>query len=123
MIFRRRRKPTWLKPPSTAKRDAARKVLHERVAHWSQVMEIAPKKVFIRNQKTRWGTASSLGNVSFNWRVADLPPHIQDYIVIHELAHLREMNHSPAFWKIVERYAPEYKKHRRWLRQHKVLMA
>lgn len=85
-------------------------------------MGIIPKKVFIRNQKTRWGTASSLGNISFNWRVANLPDEIQDYVVIHELAHLREMNHSPAFWAIVEQHAPNHREHRRWLRQRRIPM-
>ncbi len=83
-------------------------------------MGITPRKVFVRNQKTRWGSASSLGNVSFNWRVAGLPEAIQDYIVIHELAHLQEMNHSAAFWSVVATYSPDYRLHRRWLRQHQI---
>lgn len=81
-------------------------------------MEITPKRVAVRNQRSRWGSASSLGNLNFNWRIAGLPPEICDYVVIHELAHLRQMNHSPAFWALVAAYSPAYKAHRRWLREH-----
>lgn len=81
-------------------------------------MGISPKRVAIRDQRTRWGSASTLGNLNFSWRVAAMPDEIQDYIVIHELAHLREMNHSPAFWEIVGAYCPEYRQHRAWLRRY-----
>ena len=118
-LFRRRkRKPTWAKPIATSTREEARRALLPRVAHWSAQMAIEPNKVFIRNSKTRWGSASSLGNVGFNWRISKLPEPVMDYVIIHELAHLVEMNHSQAFWDIVAAYSPEHKRHRAWLRDY-----
>ena len=81
------------------------------------------EKLFVRNQKTRWGSSSGRGNISLNWRVLLLPPDIQRYLVIHELVHQRHMNHSPAFWKQVEGFYPDFKKSNRWLREHSYLLA
>jgi predicted metal-dependent hydrolase len=81
------------------------------------------EKLFVRNQKTRWGSSSGRGNISLNWRVFLLPPDIQRYLVIHELVHQRHMNHSLAFWKHVEKFYPDYKKSNRWLREHSYLLA
>ena len=119
LVRRRRRTP---RPPLTAhrrkQREIARGILLQRVEQWSMIMGILPKRVAIRDQRTRWGSASTLGNVNFSWRVAAMPDEIQDYIVIHELAHLREMNHSSAFWEIVAAHCPEYRQHRAWLRKY-----
>lgn len=75
-------------------------------------------KVFIKDQKTRWGSCSSQGNLNFNYRLVMAPLPVIDYLVTHELAHLAEMNHSKRFWSLVERVCPEYKKHRQWLKEH-----
>jgi predicted metal-dependent hydrolase len=75
------------------------------------------RRIFIKGQKTRWGSCSSLGNLNFNWRLMMCPPEVIDYIIIHELCHLREMNHSPRFWKLVEERCPDYKERKAWLKQ------
>ncbi len=118
VVRRRRRAQRPLSLVEQEQRYQARGVILEHVEHWSAVMEITPKRVAVRNQRSRWGSASSLGNLNFNWRIAGLPPGIRDYVIIHELAHLRQMNHSPAFWAIVAGYCPGYKAHRKWLREH-----
>ena len=76
------------------------------------------KRVSIRDQKTRWGSCSSTGAISLNWRIVLAPPETAEYIVVHELMHLKEMNHSSAFWGLVERACPRYKEHERWLDEH-----
>ena len=75
-------------------------------------------KISIRDQKTRWGSCSSEGNLSFNWRLILAPPDVLDYVVIHELCHRKEMNHSKEFWALVESLMPEYKERRKWLREN-----
>jgi predicted metal-dependent hydrolase len=88
----------------------------ERVSVRSAQMGLYPKRVFIRNQRTKWGNCSSLGNVSFNWRLIGAPPEVLDYVVVHELAHLKEMNHSPRFWSLVSVYCPDFMRHKAWLK-------
>ena len=72
----------------------------------------------IRNQRTRWGSCSSTGAMSFNWRLLMAPEEVLDYVVWHEACHLRVMDHSPRFWKLVEKHVPAYREPRRWLRDH-----
>ena len=79
-------------------------------------------RVFVRSQKTKWGSCSGLGNLSFNWRLIKCPVWIWDYLFVHELCHLEQMNHSPAYWKLVERYFPDYKKAKLWIRQNERLI-
>jgi predicted metal-dependent hydrolase len=73
-------------------------------------------KLTIRNQRTRWGSCSSTGSMSFNWRLLLAPEPVLDYVVWHEACHLRVMDHSPRFWALVHRHCPEYQTYRRWLR-------
>lgn len=75
-------------------------------------------KISIRNQKTRWGSCSQTGTLSFNYRLMMAPPQVSDYVIVHELCHLTHMNHSDAFWKKVADVMPDYAVHRRWLREH-----
>lgn len=99
-------------------RAAARPVILKRVGFWAGRMNVQPKRIAIRDQRSRWGSASALGNVNFSWRVTRMPAGVQDYIIIHELAHLREMNHSRTFWAIVAEHSPDYQEHRHWLHRN-----
>ena len=85
-------------------------------------MGVSPKRVFLKNQRTLWGSCSTRGNLNFNRVLAGAPADIVDYVVIHELAHLKEMNHSRRFWTVVEAWCPEQKQRRRWLRQNVSLL-
>ena len=85
-------------------------------------MKASPKKVTIRDQRTRWGSCSGRGTLSFNWRLIMAPPSVMEYVVIHEIAHLFEPNHSRAFWSVVATYAPSYKPLRTWLRKNAILL-
>jgi len=85
-------------------------------------MEVSPKRIFLKNQKSLWGSCSTRGNLNFNRVLAQTPAEIVDYVVIHELAHLKEMNHSRRFWAVVAAWCPEQKQHRRWLRQNVSLL-
>lgn len=95
---------------------AARALAHARLAHFNQFYGFTYQRVFIRNQKTRWGACSAKGNLGFNYRIAYLPPQLADYVIVHELCHLGQFNHSPAFWQLVAQMIPDYKTHRRELR-------
>ncbi len=101
-------------------REAARFAIAARVAARAAEMGLAYDRVAIRDQKTRWGSCSRAGNLNFNWRLALAPPAVLDYVVVHELAHRVEMNHSVRFWRVVARYCPTYGTHRLWLRKHGV---
>lgn len=96
----------------------ARHVLTEKTNMYASLMQVDYGKITIRDQKTRWGSCSSKGNLNFNWRLILAPEAVLDYVVVHELAHRLQMNHSPAFWKIVERILPDYQMQRRWLKEH-----
>ena len=97
--------------------DQALKVIPERVRHYAPIVGVTYGCITIRNQKTRWGSCSSKGNLNFNVALMLVPPEVMDYVVVHELTHRKEMNHSPRFWAEVERVCPEYKKHRAWLKK------
>lgn len=89
-------------------REFARDHFSTRVEHWSPLIGVRPQRIQIRNQKTRWGSASSRGTLSFNWRLIFARPEIVDYVVVHELCHLLVPNHSPAYWRLVESKMPNY---------------
>lgn len=92
--------------------------LTRRVTLHAREMHLQHGRVTIRAQRSKWGSCSQNGNISLNMRLMLVPPEVADYVVIHELAHLRELNHSPRFWRIVERHCPDRKEHQRWLREH-----
>lgn len=100
----------------------AREELSMAADHWAGRMGVRFKSITIRDQKTRWGSCSSRGTLSFNWRLVMAPEAIQEYVVIHELAHLKQPNHSTAFWQIVSQHFPDYKKARAWLRANASLL-
>ncbi len=97
---------------------AAREYFPKRAAHFQQFTGGTYNRITIRDQKTRWGSCSARGTLSFNWRLMLAPPAILDYVVVHELCHLTHMNHSPAFWQAVEAVCPDYRDSRRWLKEH-----
>ena len=99
-------------------RKAAREYFPKRVSHYARMLGVTYGKISIRDQKTRWGSCSSEGNLSFNWRLILAPPDVLDYVVIHELCHRKEMNHSKEFWALVESLMPKYKERRKWLREN-----
>lgn len=99
-------------------RREAPRVFAERLAICNAPFGFAYGRVSIKEQKTRWGSCSRKGNLNFNWRLLLAPLAVLDYVVTHELAHLKELNHSPRFWALVASACPTYAAHRRWLRQH-----
>ncbi len=99
-------------------RDYAKKLIIKRVEDLAAEYNFAYNKISIREQSTRWGSCSSQKNLNFNWKLILAPPYILDYVIIHELAHTIQLNHSAAFWKIVEDIYPNYRECRQWLRKH-----
>ncbi len=97
---------------------AAKEYFPKRVAYYQQFTGGRYERISIREQKTRWGSCSSRGTLSFNWKLMLAPPGILDYVVVHELCHLRHMNHSRDFWAAVESVLPDYKERRKWLKDH-----
>ena len=100
--------------------DQIKEKIGSRVAYYSKIMGVTVGRITIRNQKTRWGSCSSKGNLNFNYQLYYLPEELLDYVVVHELAHRREMNHSKNFWKIVEAELPDYRERRRRLKECRI---
>lgn len=95
----------------------ARAYILPRTAHFGKQMKTTYNRVSLKEQKTRWGSCSSRGNLNFNWRLVHFPVEIIDYVIIHELAHRTHMDHSHRFWGLVGAHDPEYMKHRGWLKR------
>ncbi len=109
-------------PPITADdlkqlKKSARQILPARVAHQAARMGVTYGKLSFRAQRTRWGSCSSVGNLSFNILLLLAPKEVLDYVIIHELCHRRHMDHSPAFWREVERYCPDWRTSYAWLKE------
>jgi len=99
-------------------REQARAVISERVKLYAARHGFKYRKIRITSARTRWGSCSSMGNLNFTWRLVMAPPEVIDYVVVHELAHLRVNNHSKEFWKQVERIMPDYKQRLKWLKEN-----
>ena len=91
--------------------------LTEKTARYSKIMGVSPNSITVRDYKARWGSCSSKGEISYNWRIIIAPHHIVDYVVVHELCHLKHPNHSPAYWKSVKREVSDYEVCRQWLKE------
>jgi len=96
----------------------AQELVYRRLEYFNQYYQYTYHRVSFRHQKTRWGSCSREGNLNFNVKIALLPPHLADYIIVHELCHLKEMNHSERFWHLVAQTFPEHKTLRKELKQN-----
>ena len=96
----------------------AKRIIPQRVRFYAKLMGVEYGRVTIRMQKSRWGSCSAKGNLNFNCLLMRTPDEIIDYVVVHELCHLKEMNHSPRFWAEVEKIFPDYIERRKWLKDH-----
>ena len=96
----------------------AKRIIPQRVRYYADLMGVTYERITIRKQKSRWGSCSSKGNLNFNCLLMKTPEEIIDYVVVHELCHLKEMNHSDRFWAEVEKVLPDYRDRRRWLKDH-----
>ncbi len=97
---------------------AARRFLPKRVESLAKMTGLIPAKVILRRQKTVWGSCSPSGNIQLNWKLVSAPINVIDYVIIHELAHLKHPNHSKYFWAEVEKHCPDYRQQRLWLKRH-----
>jgi len=99
-------------------RELAARELPARVAELANEHQFVVRRVSVRNQKSRWGSCSRQGTISLNWRLIQTPTFVRDYIILHELAHLKEMNHSKRFWREVAQLCPDFARAERWLKEH-----
>lgn len=99
-------------------RKSGKQVIEGRALYFAEMMGVTFGRITLRDQKTRWGSCSKEGNLNFNWRLLLMPPEYLDYVVVHELAHRKHMDHSREFWSEVERIYPRYRKLRKWLKDN-----
>ena len=97
--------------------EEALRVIPVRVSYYADILGVTYGRITIRNQKSLWGSCSAKGNLNFNCMLMKAPERVQDYVVVHELCHRMEMNHSKRFWELVGSVIPDYKQCRRWLRE------
>ncbi len=115
-------KKTSALPPATRAdylkyKELAREIAAKKLQHFNAEYGYTWQKISVRNTKTRWGSCSAAGNLSFSYRIIYLPAHLCDYIVVHELCHLGQFNHSAKFWNLVARAVPDYRKRRREIKK------
>ena len=101
----------------------AGKFIREKVDEVSAYLGVRYNRITIRGQKTRWGSCSRRGNLSFNWKLMMAPEPVIDYVIIHEIAHLKEMNHTKKFWLLVAQHCPGWRQHKKWLKDHAAELA
>ena len=104
-------------------RGLAAKELPLRTQEFAAMHQLTVRRVSVRSQRSRWGSCSSSGVISLNWRLVQTPLFVRDYIILHELMHLRQMNHSARFWNEVQRVCPEYRSAKLWLKENPGLLA
>ena len=100
-------------------RDKAAEVLPQKTKEWAEKIGVEYNRVVLKDQRTLWASCSSQKNINYSYRIVKMPPVVQDYLVIHELCHLKFMNHGEEYWNLVGQFSPDYKLHRRWLNEHK----
>lgn len=96
----------------------AMKLILQKVRYYAQIIGVTYGRITIRNQRTRWGSCSGKGNLNFNCLLLLMPEEVLDYVVVHELCHRKEMNHSARFWEEVEKILPDYRQRRKWLKDN-----
>ena len=101
----------------------AAKLIKEKTEKWRARLHVSYNRLTIRGQKSRWGSCSHKGNLSFNWKLLMAPEPVIEYIIIHELTHLKEMNHSQRFWQLVAERCPRWCEHKKWLKTHESELA
>lgn len=99
-------------------KERARALVEKKASYFLNMYGLEIGKISIKNQKTRWGSCSKKGNLNFNYKILFLPEKIQDYIIVHEICHLKEFNHSHNFWRLVSRFIPDYLRIRRELKEN-----
>ena len=99
-------------------RREARRLVEAAVAREAARLGVECERIAVRDQRTRWGSCSTRGTLSFSWRLALAPPEVLEYVVVHELLHLREHNHSRAFWALLDEHRPGWRGQAAWLREH-----
>lgn len=99
-------------------KESARALVHKKLTEHNAHYALTFGKIAIRNQRTRWGSCSKNGNLNFHYRIVELPEHLADYIIVHELCHLAEFNHSKRFWGLVAQKIPDHKAARKALTRH-----
>ncbi len=97
-------------------KDFAERIIKSRVLFLNEFYGFSFNKIYIKNQKTVWGSCSLKGNLNFNYKIIFFPKHLRDYVIVHEICHLKELNHSKHFWALVKKLVPNYKEHRREVR-------
>ncbi len=106
---KRYQRPTTVTKHYLEHKEAARELTLARLTHFNQFYNLSWNRVAIRNQRTCWGSCTSLKNLNFNYKLLFLPAHLQDYLVVHEMCHLKELNHGPQFWALVGETLPEHR--------------
>lgn len=120
VVKQRARTTTNLRPveDEKASRQKAGRELPERLLELAARHGLAVSRVSVRNQRSRWGSCGRDGHICLNWRLVLMPESVRDYVLVHELMHLRRMDHSPAYWRLVAEACPDYRSARDWLRRH-----
>jgi hypothetical protein len=121
-LERKKQRPRLRLDPRHVSETEARRAVRELIAmlidEEAPELGVEPKRIQIRDQRSRWGSCSTTGTLSFNWRLVLAPVEVLDYVVVHELCHMREANHSRRFWKLVETRRPDWRAHKSWLDEH-----
>ncbi len=107
----------------TLHKETARTIVHARIAYWCTFLPVTPNRISIKDQSSRWGSCSTKGNLNFNYRLALIPIELADYVVVHELCHLIEFNHSARFWEKVAELIPDYELRKKTLNDYTKLLA
>ena len=113
-----RREPRFTAAEMEVLRKKTREIVAQRAAYFAPIIDVEYGRIAVRAQHTRWGSCSSKGNLNFNCLLALVPTEVLDYVVVHELCHRKQMNHSAQFWAEVEAVLPDYRESRKWLKEN-----